>query len=214
MTRRAFIAKIKRNLHLDSKTKNRVVEGIQTEIQLSLDAGLSINEAIEKLGQPKDIAGEYNRSYRDEPDFQSMRKVYRLKKVLVAFAVIIGLTASACAFIAFRPVDVDYGASEIFSKADLDAAVRRVKFDFATMFGCYNLSLRYAGDKRSQCELENANYGRIPGDEYVACIVFNSNFQPPKKANGAWSANSTYKWSWTIVKTVNGAWTVLDKGYA
>ena len=64
MTRKAYISKIKLNLQLDRKTKQRVIEGIQTEIQLLLDAGTTLEDAIEKLGSPKEVANEYNRSYK------------------------------------------------------------------------------------------------------------------------------------------------------
>ncbi|GEM_PF-6812213 len=60
MTHSTYIARIKRALRLDPKTKQRIIEGIQTEIQLSLDAGMTIDEAIEKLGQPREVANEYN----------------------------------------------------------------------------------------------------------------------------------------------------------
>ena len=214
MTRNTYIARIKRGLRLDPKTKHRIIEGIQTEIQLSLDAGMSIDEAIEKLGQPKEVANEYNQAYKNEPEYQAKRRAYRMKKSLIVFTSVIVLIAAAFAFIVFRPVDVDYGTSEIYSKSDLDAAVRAVKFDFSSMLGCSNLSLHYAGDEKSQRELEAANYGRIPGDEYVACIVFDSSFDSPKTAYGAWDKNSTYEWSWIIVKTANGTWKVINKGYA
>ncbi len=214
MTRNTYIARIKRALRLDPKTKHRVIEGIQTEIQLSLDTGMTIDDAIEKLGQPREVANEYNQSYKNEPEYQAKRKAYRLKKGLIVLASVIVLIAAVFSFIVFRPVNVDYGTSEVYSKSDLDAAVRAVKLDFAKMIGCNHLSLRYAGDERSQRELENANKWRIPGDEYVACIVFDSSFYSPQAAYGAWNADSTYEWSWTIVKTASGTWKVLDKGYA
>jgi len=88
MTRKAYISKIKLNLQLDRKTKQRVIEGIQTEIQLLLDAGTTLEDAIEKLGSPKEVANEYNRSYKEDPVYQAKLRFYILLRVSIATAVV------------------------------------------------------------------------------------------------------------------------------
>ena len=88
MTRDSYIAKIKRKLRLDRKTKQRVIEGIQTEIQLLLDAGVSIEGAIEKLGSPKEVAGEYNRSYKEDPVYRAKRRSYIFLRISVTTAIV------------------------------------------------------------------------------------------------------------------------------
>ena len=88
MTRDSCIAKIKRKLRLDRKTKQRVIEGIQTEIQLLLDAGVSIEGAIEKLGSPKEVAGEYNRSYKEDPVYRAKRRSYIFLRISVTTAIV------------------------------------------------------------------------------------------------------------------------------
>ncbi len=111
-------------------------------------------------------------------------------------------------------VSVDYGMSQLYSSAEMDKAVAAVKADFANLAGCKLISLKFAGDERCKQELEYANKDRAQEAHYTACIVFDSIFRSPVAGGGAWEPNELYTWSWTLAKTGNGAWVVINKGYA
>ena len=111
-------------------------------------------------------------------------------------------------------VSVDYGTSRLYSSAEMDKAVAAVKADFANLAGCKLISLKFAGDDRCKQELEYANKDRAKDAHYTACIVFDSVFRSPVAGGGAWEPNKLYRWSWTLAKTGNGAWIVINKGYA
>ncbi len=120
--------------------------------------------------------------------------------------------ANGC--MASKGVAVDYGSSEIHSVEELERAVAVVKADFAELAGCTLYSLKYAGDERSRMELEEANKGLAPDERYTACAVFDSVFRSPVAGGGAWEPNERYYWSWILVKTGDGNWIVLTRGYA
>ncbi len=112
-----------------------------------------------------------------------------------------------------QAVSVNYGTSKVHSKAELAQAVEVLKADFAKLEGCKLYSLTYAGDERSKQELETANQGRAQDELYTDCIVFDSTFRSPVAGGDAWEANTLYYWNWTLAKTKNGVWIVINKGY-
>ena len=111
-------------------------------------------------------------------------------------------------------VTVDYRTSKLYSAEELDKAVAAVKADFANLAGCKLISLKFAGDDRCKQELEYANKDRAEEAHYTACIVFDSVFRSPVAGGGAWEPNELYRWSWILVKTGDGTWIVINKGYA
>lgn len=138
----------------------------------------------------------------------------RLKWICVTAATVILILGAAFGYMVFRPIEVDYGSSEIYTHKEINQAVTAVKLDFTKMVGCKLFSLSYAGDEKSRKELDQANEDRIPGDYFTDCIVLNSVFRSAVHSDGAWNANDVYRWSWTLVRTKNGHWIVFDKGYA
>ena len=88
MKNKVYISKVNRYLHLDRKTKKRIIEGLQTEIQLALDNGESIDDILNQMGSAKDVADDYNKSYRSDPEYVAQRRYSILKRTaLIAFIV-------------------------------------------------------------------------------------------------------------------------------
>ena len=148
-----------------------------------------------------------------------MNKPQKICQKLASIALLFVFTAGAlvlgnagCKTV--TQVSVDYGMSQLYSSAEMDKAVAAVKADFANLAGCKLISLKFAGDDRCKQELEYANKDRAQEAHYTACIVFDSVFRSPVAGGGAWEPNELYTWSWTLAKTGDGAWVVINKGYA
>lgn len=136
----------------------------------------------------------------------------RLRIALIALLSVVVTAVLINVAVMLLPASVNYGSSEIFTRVELEEAAAAVKADFSKMQGCKLFSLKYAGDEVSLGQLEYANE-YLSGDEpYTDCIVFDSVFHPPVFGRGAWD-HHMYYWSWTLVRTENGGWTVLTKGY-
>ncbi len=106
-------------------------------------------------------------------------------------------------------VTVSYGKSAMYSKQDIDTAVRTVKTEFKNMEGCKLYSLSYAGDKRSKEELKYINeFGK-----YNNGLGCNSEFRTPLIEKYGWPANTVYTWTWYLGRTENGNWEVVQRGY-
>ena len=115
---------------------------------------------------------------------------------------------------------VDYGASDIYTGTDMDAAVAAIWNEFKSWEGCELNAVRYAGDESSSeenlawlNELAAADPDRFSGD-YTECICFTSDFHSPVEGSGAWEADKEYTdWQWWLARTEDSGFELLTWGY-
>lgn len=138
-----------------------------------------------------------------------------MKKVFVLFAaILIALGLAACGGSAAE-VDIVYGKSDIYSKADMDAAIALIQNEFSTWEGCELHEIRYISDECSS--EENIEWMNDLGDgntEFTQCIEFESDFHSPKNGGGAWEADTEYRnWQWWLARTDDGEWNLMTWGF-
>lgn len=116
-------------------------------------------------------------------------------------------------------VQIDYGKSSIYSKEDMDEAIRLILNEFNTWNGCKLHKIYYSSDEISNNEsnikwmndLEEANDKK---EYFKDCIMFFSDFHSPKKGGGAWNEDSEYnQWQWWLARGDNGNWKLMTWGY-
>lgn len=112
---------------------------------------------------------------------------------------------------------VDYGTSDLYSKKDMDAAIRAIMKDFNDNDDGKKdmLSIEYAGDERAQTELEYCR-SLDPKAEFDECIVFVSSFRTrAEESYQAFDAVRTFTgWTWILARPSGGRWVVVTNGYA
>ncbi len=141
-----------------------------------------------------------------------MRKIF-MALAIVALA-LINVQASA-------QVQIDYGESKIYSRADMDESIALIQEQFAKWQGCEMKNLRYAGDECNNEEnikwLNELIEARGYKDKCVACIEFFSDFYVSKDAQKyglTLNPDSEYKdWQWWLARTDKGEWELLTWGY-
>lgn len=145
-----------------------------------------------------------------------MKGICIMKKVL-SIVVILCLVFSICGCSNTKNAKIDYGKSDIFSKEDMDSAIKVIIKEFNEMKGCKLYSLKYMGD--DFCK-ENINYANEVANElrkekkFTECIVFTSTFRSPLLGGDAWIANEVYEgWEWYLARTENGSWELLTYGW-
>lgn len=110
---------------------------------------------------------------------------------------------------------IDYGMSEIYSKTDMDDAIKLIEEEFSDWDGCELHTISYISDD-CNCK-ENIEWMNSLGDTdmaYTQCIMFESNFHSPKSGGGAWNPNSEYtNWEWWLARSDNGEWNLMTWGY-
>ena len=109
---------------------------------------------------------------------------------------------------------IDYGASELYTREELEAAAVQVKCRFAAFEGCMLHALRYAGDGCNTPEaLASMNEGN-DGEPYTQVAEFLSDFDGPEAGGGAWEPGEKLKdYEWWLARTENSGWQLVTWGY-
>ena len=130
-----------------------------------------------------------------------------MKKYLL-FLCIIGVFAlTACGKQAkMSDVTIDYGSSSIYSKEDMDAAIKAIKSTFKDFEGCELHSISYSSDDKCNTSDNIAWMNQ--------CIMFTSDFHSPKNGGGAWNPDEEYTgWQWWMARSNGGKWKLMTWGY-
>ncbi|MBQ6373293.1 MAG: M4 family metallopeptidase [Clostridia bacterium] len=109
---------------------------------------------------------------------------------------------------------IDFGDSELYTRADLEAAVARIMEQFVSFEGCELHSLRYAGDVcNSEGNIRWMNALSESGD-LTQVAEFLCDFHSPVEGGGAWDADTEYTdWQWWLAREEGGEWQLLTCGY-
>lgn len=133
-----------------------------------------------------------------------MKKTTALLLSLICLCALVGCTAKP-------EVKIDYGASALYSKEEMDAAIEIIKSEFSTWDGCELHRIYYVSD--DACNPETVawmNELKAPDDTtapFTQCILFQSDFHSPKNGGGAWNADQEYTaWQWWLARTDGGRW--------
>lgn len=123
----------------------------------------------------------------------------------------------------FEPADegavyVDYGDSEIYTQADIDAAIDVIMAEFDQWTGATMKRIVLADDDLCMADLAYCNSLRSEGDpEFTQAIVFITDFHSPsaEQAEGtAWNPDTDYDdYTWHLARTDGGDWQLLTWGY-
>ncbi len=129
------------------------------------------------------------------------------------------LAIAALAF-CMAAVQIDYSASEIYTRADMDSAIEIVQEEFSKWRGCELHNIRYAGDDANNAEnlrwMNNLAPAHGCESNFTQCIEFLSDFYVSSEAgkDTAFSLDSEYKnWQWWLARTSGGDWKLLTFGY-
>ena len=115
----------------------------------------------------------------------------------------------------FEPtVAIDCGDSKLYTQAELEAAVEKIKTEFTDWEGCELHSIRYAGDEN--CTEENLKWmNELNADgNYTQVAEFLMDFHSPMEQIGAWEADREYTdYQWWLARSADGGWDILTFGY-
>lgn len=107
-----YLAKVKFHLRVDKKTKNRIIDGLRTEMEYAIENGESSDELFKRMGSPEEMARSYNNTYKKDPDYQK-RKRYRIAKAISLTSLIITAIAALAVIIVGVSLMDNYSVSQI-----------------------------------------------------------------------------------------------------
>ena len=141
------------------------------------------------------------------------------KFTAVSLALVIILSAAGCGKAKTSDVKIDYGNSSVYTKEDMDDAIKLIIKTFSTWEGCELHSISYSSDDRCNTaesiswmnRLEQANDAQ---EHFTQCIMFESSFHSPKNGGAVWNADQEYtKWQWWLARSDGGQWKLMTMGY-
>ena len=112
-------------------------------------------------------------------------------------------------------VDVDYGASDLFTLEERTEAAIQVKCHFAARKGCELHTLAYAGDEQSSADnLAWVNEIADPAEKFVDVIEFVAGFRSPAEDSGTLEPDTEYEnYQFWLARTENDGWEIVSFGY-
>ena len=111
-------------------------------------------------------------------------------------------------------VTVDYGASTLYTRDEMNAAISLIRDEFSTWEGCELHSISYTGDACNSAENIKWVNEIKPGKHYTQCIEFLSDFHSPVEGGDAWEPDQEYTdWQWWLARTDSGDWALVSWGY-
>lgn len=114
---------------------------------------------------------------------------------------------------------IDYGNSNVYSKEEMDDAIKIIKKEFFNSFmGSELKNIRYVSDDKCGVdELEWLNV--LAGDNgssehFTECMLFLSDFHSSKNGRGDLEADYEYTdWQWWLARSENGKWKLVTNGW-
>ena len=141
-----------------------------------------------------------------------MKRLLRL--TAAAAALLIVVSAFAACGNGVNNAKIDYGHSEIYTKEDMDSAIKLIKENASQMTGLKKLiNIRYSSD---DCNSEkNVKWMNDCVDDasFTQCIMFTTDFTTGSNTSSL-NPNDRYTgWEWWLARTDGGEWHVVTSGY-
>ena len=131
------------------------------------------------------------------------------KYILVCLSFVLALClcgiAGAQVLETYIPVESELYSTEEIEKA-ADAVMQKLAEWDTNVF-----LVKYAGDARSQAELEIANLGEE--EKFDDAMLFITAFRTQDDASGSWAPNEDYAWSFTFLRKDGGEWELKNWGW-
>lgn len=114
---------------------------------------------------------------------------------------------------------IDYGNSNVYSKEEMDDAIKIIKKEFFNSFmGSELKNIRYVSDDK--CGVDELEWLNVLAEDngssehFTECMLFLSDFHSPKNGRGDLEADYEYTdWQWWLARSENGKWKLVTNGW-
>lgn len=122
MTRREYLKKVTGHLQCSPAKKREIVRQLDSHMEIALGEGRDLSEILKEMGEPQDLAKEFNENM-DE----SEKKKGRGKKILLILAAVIIVLGIGAGYLYWLfPKGRDINQSKVFDAAEVEAKVGEV----------------------------------------------------------------------------------------
>ena len=114
---------------------------------------------------------------------------------------------------------IDYGNSNVYSKEEMDDAIKIIRKEFFNLFmGSELKNIRYVSDDK--CGVDELEWLNVLAEDngssehFTECMLFLSDFHSPKNGRGDLEADYEYTdWQWWLARSENGKWKLVTNGW-
>lgn len=118
-------------------------------------------------------------------------------------------------------VEIDFGESEIYSKADIEECMKIVKDEIGAWEGVELLSISYTSDEENNDEnISSANQvadAKNLDIEFTQFLLLLSDFRSPEPGVGTWEESERDRlypnWEWHFARADEGEWQLVNMGF-
>lgn len=126
------------------------------------------------------------------------------------------LFVTACGALSPADVDnavIDYGNSGIYTKEEMDEAIKLIKDEFSDWDGCILKTIKYGSDENcGESELERLKELKVmrnANEEFTQCIMFVTDFYSPEYDD----PDYTDFFNWWLARAEGGNWILVSWGH-
>lgn len=200
-------------LYLEGMVSEETAEYIKEHLERCPECTAELDAMSKSTEIDRVYSNTNNSASNDALALKTIKKKIKRKRAITIIASIALTLAVIFACVSLWPPSIDYGNSDLYSKQDMDDAIKLIKEEFYSWDGCKLYSISYTDDDLCQRELERENNKFAEkGLTYDECIVFRMRFRSPIFGGGAWNPNFVYDWNWYLVRTINGEWVLIGWG--
>ena len=114
---------------------------------------------------------------------------------------------------------IDYGNSNVYSKEEMDDAIKIIRKEFFNLFmGSELKNIRYVSDDK--CGVDELEWLNVLAEDngssehFTECMLFLSDFHSSKNGRGDLEADYEYTdWQWWLARSENGKWKLVTNGW-
>lgn len=142
--------------------------------------------------------------------FKGLKKKLKMKRTMAVFMAIILTLASIFLLSCLSPSSVYYGNSKMYSRQEMNSAISLVKKEFYSdsFLTCKLLSVKYAGDERSQIKTQECKGYLMEGIPCEQCIVFEVEYIASTHTI-LFPTGSVYKQEFVLARGSGGEWKMI-----
>ena len=145
----------------------------------------------------------------------------RIRKRVTAVMLLCVLLLTGCGGGNVTNAAIDYGESAVYSRADMDAAIKLVKERFKADYdGCELYSIAYTSDDCNTPEnvawMNELAEAQGMDVVFTQCMILESDFHSPKDPEKAIALNVDQDYTgygWCLARTDGGEWQLMTWGY-
>lgn len=129
---------LNKELRTKPKIKKKIMDDIRSDIEVYIENGKTMEQIVEIIGTPKEIANDFNRNY---PEY----RIVRQKKKIIVFMIVCVIISLACLLLGVIGRNIFFAGGQMSSVGGVDLPTRViVAVDQISTLAIYNRLIKFS----------------------------------------------------------------------